>query len=1080
MPIPFKPFHWGLYFIGVWLWCTALPVYGGGDPAFDAWQQGYAAYTNGDLAGALPYYQRAVELASNDEVYISHLGRCLAQLGEYPSALAHLEHALKLMQDKSEFPLIPHYIASYWLAWTHFQLEHYSETILTLELYLNQADTGRLKPEKLANIYTLLAQAYFKTQDYDRAAEAAENALQRQRHNDDARRILIQINVMRGRYAVAKRQLRNLLSPMDSLADKIEQMDSLYQQASTAMDNAHWQAAETLLERVIDHSPLFEMAQMELQFTRTQIQQQRIQERNRISLSIALGVIVLGIILTVWLGRTLHERQQMLNVERAHNAFIQGNYDRAEELYQLALKEQPENAVALMGLAEVYAITKKYDKRSIAIFEKALLQATDKDVIAKITLAMEEAFRIEELVEVTRRFFQGLGAHVERLSSADIRLTFPETHEYAKFNHALVTCLTNQKLTLDTILQLRHRITHPAEEAAYNTRIAFLVTDGAIPQEVQNQIYTFLSGSHPIAILPLRQFLLQRSIYEDRIQERIDQLYRQIVGQIDLFGERSQETKITNMYITGNPIKDKTMFFGREDVFQFIQAELESRRHDVALVLYGERRVGKTSTLYQIRNGELGEQFIPVIVDMQEMADVDTHDFFKKISINIAEQLESIELPSVHRYRKVLMLSQDHPTIRLVSVALRVEKFEVLAAENLAEMTALAQKERPLLIIMDLESDQDLVQQLIDLLDDFPKLSNIPLLYLVNPEKPPLVKPHPSKVIEKPLEHERLVRRIEKAIAKVDPDEMGNPFIRYQTTVGPTISLRKMVMQTYNFDDRSQNPYALYNTFLDDVAEVIGERSLILLFDEYELLSRKVHQDNLSTDIYRYFRHLMEQRSYLTFIFVGSQMLESLKEQYLPEMFNVARYRKIGLLNYDESVQLITRPVQGSVIYEEDSIRRIYELAAGHPYFIQCICRNLITILNDEHRGVVEIEDVDEAVEELIKNPPPHLIYLWNEEFESEDRLNLSLICELVESDTASFQSRAVIENAHQFNGLQVQPQSVAKTLDLLLKKDIIRKESPPETYRFQINLIRRWVREEHSIWKTLREEGTHSSSFLT
>jgi tetratricopeptide (TPR) repeat protein len=55
-----------------------------------------------------------------------------------------------------------------------------------------------------------------------------------------------------------------------------------------------------------------------------------------------------------------------------------------------------------------------------------------------------------------------------------------------------------------------------------------------------------------------------------------------------------------NPYIVGNPINNKEKFFGRDDVFHFIEDNLVQGAN--VLVLYGQRRIGKTSVLAQIPN----------------------------------------------------------------------------------------------------------------------------------------------------------------------------------------------------------------------------------------------------------------------------------------------------------------------------------------------------------------------------------------------------------------------------------------------------------------------------------------------
>jgi AAA+ ATPase superfamily predicted ATPase len=89
---------------------------------------------------------------------------------------------------------------------------------------------------------------------------------------------------------------------------------------------------------------------------------------------------------------------------------------------------------------------------------------------------------------------------------------------------------------------------------------------------------------------------------------------------------------IANPYIVGNPIRTSDMFFGREDDFQFAHQKLASERAGLVLVFCGERRSGKTSILFQILNGRLGPEFVPVLIDMQYFAAISRdRDFYDSV-----------------------------------------------------------------------------------------------------------------------------------------------------------------------------------------------------------------------------------------------------------------------------------------------------------------------------------------------------------------------------------------------------------------------------------------------------------------
>jgi hypothetical protein len=80
------------------------------------------------------------------------------------------------------------------------------------------------------------------------------------------------------------------------------------------------------------------------------------------------------------------------------------------------------------------------------------------------------------------------------------------------------------------------------------------------------------------------------------------------------------ESFLINPYIAGNPISDSKGFFGRDDIFREVMQVL---RHPMsnAIVLFGQRRIGKTSVLLQLQQRLADEhKFIPVYFDLHDKA----------------------------------------------------------------------------------------------------------------------------------------------------------------------------------------------------------------------------------------------------------------------------------------------------------------------------------------------------------------------------------------------------------------------------------------------------------------------------
>ena len=93
------------------------------------------------------------------------------------------------------------------------------------------------------------------------------------------------------------------------------------------------------------------------------------------------------------------------------------------------------------------------------------------------------------------------------------------------------------------------------------------------------------------------------------------------------------------------------MFFGREDVFNWIERSLEGRFVDHILVLHGQRRVGKTSVLKQIPNF-LPDKYIQVFFDLQGRTNTTLERFLWWMGREIVRTLQQeggIHLPRPNR-----------------------------------------------------------------------------------------------------------------------------------------------------------------------------------------------------------------------------------------------------------------------------------------------------------------------------------------------------------------------------------------------------------------------------------------------
>jgi hypothetical protein len=250
----------------------------------------------------------------------------------------------------------------------------------------------------------------------------------------------------------------------------------------------------------------------------------------------------------------------------------------------------------------------------------------------------------------------------------------------------------------------------------------------------------------------------------------------------------------------------------------------------------------------------------------------------------------------------------------------------------------------------------------------------------------------------------------------------------------------------------------------DASGDAVGERQstgakkhLLLMFDEFEELQKRVEDGKLDAEVFPFLRNLMQHEAPLDFVFAGTHKLEELGAEYWSILFNIASYKKITFLSHDDAQRLITAPVSPHLEYDPLAIERIIGVTGGHPYFTQVVCHELVSYHNETQRSYLTANDVEAVLDRIVERGEAHFKFIWAESSANE-RLVLLALAELLETaETASaddvqalFDKRACCldENA-----------AMPQVLDRLEMGDILTRSGPRSNlYRFKIDLIRRWI----------------------
>jgi hypothetical protein len=395
-------------------------------------------------------------------------------------------------------------------------------------------------------------------------------------------------------------------------------------------------------------------------------------------------------------------------------------------------------------------------------------------------------------------------------------------------------------------------------------------------------------------------------------QRRIDSIDSRMLAFIEIS---------PNPYNISKPIISKNMFFGRQDIIDYVTSHISKRGLDNILVIHGERRIGKTSLLYQLREYHLFQDHIPVYINMQAITDEGTDVFFYNLSEFIIDALEkagyTIERPRLEDFQKAPTTYFNRKTLRVV-------------------------------------------------------------------------------------------------------------------------------------------------------AEKLKDRKLVLMFDEFEELHKRVEDGKIDQDALSFLRSVMLENNRIVFIFVGTHQLAEIMGQYWSVLFNIALHKKMDTLSRKDTFNLVAKPVERyNMGYQDNAKEYIFQITGGHPYFIQLVCLELVDYHNSTMKSRIEIGDIDIILEKILERGYYHFRFVW-EQSEKDEKIFLVALAEL-ENASKESTNKALLSNIKKHLP-HYTLERLLDTADNLLWREVIIRDKDKGFYKFKIDIIRMWISQYRKLYEIIEE----------
>lgn len=306
----------------------------------------------------------------------------------------------------------------------------------------------------------------------------------------------------------------------------------------------------------------------------------------------------------------------------------------------------------------------------------------------------------------------------------------------------------------------------------------------------------------------------------------------------------------------------------------------------------------------------------------------------------------------------------------------------------------------------------------------------------------------------------------------LDPG-LAHFFLNLATEIMFALEDQGIALEPPTLNDFETSPAATFEyQFLTKVFSVIGDRTLLILFDEFEELENAVKRGYLEDSIFGYLRHLIQHTAKLSFIFCGTHHLEELVADYWNVLFNISLYQRVGYLTHEEAMRLIQHPVEPyGVQYDDLALEKIWRVTAGHPYFLQLICHSLVNRHNKTQNNYLTVAEVNAALDEILSTGEAHFIYLWMDST-AEERMTLVAMSRMIPL-TGPVQAIQINDYLAE-RGVPLDRRAVREalhrlTLRNLLKVDEFESVEEP-VYRWQLGLLGLWVEKYKSLGRAMDE----------
>jgi type I restriction enzyme M protein len=254
-------------------------------------------------------------------------------------------------------------------------------------------------------------------------------------------------------------------------------------------------------------------------------------------------------------------------------------------------------------------------------------------------------------------------------------------------------------------------------------------------------------------------------------------------------------------------------------------------------------------------------------------------------------------------------------------------------------------------------------------------------------------------------------------------------------------------------------PFQDFREYLELILDTLAQRQLglLLMLDEFDKLQEGIDNGITSPQVPENIRFLVQSYAKFSAILTGSRRLKRMREEYWSALFGLGTRLGVTALPIDAASLLITEPIAGRLAFTKTAVNRAYELTAGQPYLLQCLCNRVFDIAARTGIRSISLDHIKDAAEALVEDNE-HFASLWD--YTEFDRRRFLLYLLHREENGPDPMRLGVIEAKLEEAGIELREEIIIADLEYLRELELVdlHGESTGAWYSLTIPMMGQWL----------------------